>query len=79
MVLKLSERKWPLDDYGMAVKIQLLKMNKTQNWLIEEIKKKLPNQYIDSSNLNRIMTGALKCPNIRKAINEILSIETVNR
>lgn len=38
VVLIISERKRPLTEYGMAVKVQLLKLNKTQTWLIEEVK-----------------------------------------
>lgn len=52
-----------------------MKQSKTQTWLIEEVKKKLPNKYLDSSNLYKIMTGELNSPEIVAAINEILDIE----
>jgi hypothetical protein len=71
----LSERKKPLAEYGIAVKVELLKRSKTQNWLIEEVKKILPNKYLDTSNLNRIMTGELNSPEIVAAINEVLGFE----
>lgn len=75
MVLTISERKRPLTEYGISVKVKLMKQSKTQTWLIEEVKKKLPNKYLDSSNLYKIMTGELNSPEIVAAINEILDIE----
>lgn len=74
MVLIISERKRPLTEYGMAVKVQLLKLNKTQTWLIEEVRKILPNKYLDSSNLYKIMTGELNSKDIQSAINQVLDI-----
>lgn len=74
-MLIISERKKPLTDYGMEIKIKLLTMNKTQNWLIEEVKKILPNKYLDTSNLYKIMTGEINSKDIVSAINSILSID----
>lgn len=74
MVLIISERKRPLTDYGIEVKVQLLKLNKTQMWLIEEVKKLLPNKYLDTSNLYKIMTGEINSPDIVSAINQVLDL-----
>lgn len=52
-------------------------MNKTQTWLIGEIKQLLPEAYIDTSNLYKIMTGSLRSERIEGAINRILGIETI--
>ena len=60
MVLIISERKRPLTEYGVEVKVRLVKLNKTQKWLIEEVKKLLPETYLDTSNLYKIMTGEMK-------------------
>lgn len=62
----------------MQIKLELMKRNKTQEWLISELKKKLPLKYIDSSNLYKIMTGSLKSQDICNAINEVLDIKTAD-
>ncbi len=69
----ISERKRPLTEYGVAVKVKLMKLNKTQKWLIEEVKKLLPETYLDSSNLYKIMTGEIKSIKIETAINQVLN------
>ena len=74
VVLIISERKRPLTEYGVEVKVKLMKLNKTQKWLIGEVKKLLPQTYLDSSNLYKIMTGEIKSTKIESAINQILDI-----
>lgn len=74
VVLIISERKRPLSEYGVEVKVRLVKLNKTQKWLIEEVKKLLPETYLDTSNLYKIMTGEIKSTKIETAINEVLDI-----
>ena len=69
----ISERKRPLTEYGVEVKVKLMKLNKTQKWLIEEVKKLLPETYLDSSNLYKIMTGEIKSIKIETAINRVLN------
>ena len=32
-----SERKKPISEFGFVVKMELLKRNKNQNWLIDEV------------------------------------------
>lgn len=75
----ISERKRPINEYGMRIKVELLNRNKTQTWLIDEIKKILPNKYVDSSNLYKIMTGEISSPEICKAINTILKLDTIKK
>lgn len=69
----ISERKRPLTEYGVEVKVKLMKLNKTQKWLIEEVKKLLPETYLDSSNLYKIMTGEIKSIKIETAINQVFN------
>lgn len=73
-MLTISERKRPLTEYGLEIKFRLMKMSRTQNWLIEEVKKLLPQTYLDTSNLYKIMTGEIKSIKIESAINQILDI-----
>ena len=72
----MNERKRPLTDFGMEIKIQLMRKNKTQMWLIDEVKKILPNKYIDTSNLYKIMTGEICSPDIQAAIGTVLDIKS---
>lgn len=67
-----SERKRHLTKYGISIKVELLRRNKTQTWLIEEVKKILPGKYLDSSNLNKIMIGEISKSDIMTAIDSIL-------
>ncbi len=73
-MLIISERKRQLTEYGMKIKFRLLKLNRTQNWLIEEVRKILPNRYLDTSNLYKIMTGEINSKDIQSAINQVLDI-----
>lgn len=43
-------------DFGKAVKIRLIELDKTQEWLIEQVKERT-GDYFDSSYLHRILTG----------------------
>ena len=45
-------------DFGKAVKIRLIELEKTQDWLIERVKERT-GDYFDSSYLYRLMTGRL--------------------
>ena len=53
---------------------RLLKRGQTQEWLISEIQKLLPEKYVDNSNLYKILTGQINSKGITAAINEILDI-----
>lgn len=68
----MNEVKNQLTKYGKKVKIELIRKGKKQKWLIEELKKKLPNKYIDGSNLNKILTDKINSPDIISAIDEIV-------
>ena len=61
-----------LTEYGKKVKTELININKNQEWLISEMKHKLPNAYIDSSILNKILKGQIKNSKLVPIINEIL-------
>jgi uncharacterized membrane protein YcaP (DUF421 family) len=69
---KMNHRKNPLTEYGIAIKEELLKRGKTQNWLIAEVKKMHPTKHLDVSHLNKIMTGQIKRSEIMNAIDRIL-------
>lgn len=45
-------------DFGKAVKIRLIEMEKTQDWLIEQVKERT-GDYFDSSYLHRLLVGKL--------------------
>lgn len=68
----MFERKNPLTDYGLKVKSAILSSGKSQNWLIEEIKKREPGVYVDSSVLNKVMTGKISKGKLIETINNIL-------
>lgn len=68
----MNHCKNPLTEYGTAIKTELAKRGKTQNWLIAEVKKMFPERYLDVSYLNKIMTGQVKRSEIMNAIDRIL-------
>lgn len=63
-----------LTDFGMSVKMRLLEKNKTQKWLIEEVKSKT-GKFFDSGYLQRLMTGKASSASMTVAIKEILGLE----
>lgn len=68
----LKNSKWcPL---GKEIKKNLIDKEQTQEWLIGEMRLKT-GQYVDSSNLYKIMTGKLKSEKLVNAILEILDIK----
>lgn len=71
----INERKKPVSDFGMEVKLELMKRNKTQNWLIEEIKKLNPTMFIDSSILYKVLTGQVRSGKIVDSVKTILEIK----
>ena len=70
----VNDRKRTVSEFGIAVKIKLIKMNKTQNWLIEEIKKRNPTMFVDSSVLYKVLTGQIVSGKIVDAIKTVLGI-----
>lgn len=71
-----SEPRHRLSPFGVQVKLKLMEQSKTQNWLISEIKERCPNAFVDSSSLNRVLTGRIRSGAVVSAIREILNIET---
>ena len=63
-----------LSKFGKRVKIQLVKKNKSQAWLIEEVKNRT-GLYFDTSYMSKIQTGKKETPKIVQAIKEILEIK----
>lgn len=61
-------------DWGLQVKMELLKQGKEQKWLEEEVTKRT-GLYLDSGYVYKILTGQRNAPKIVSAINEILGIK----
>ena len=68
-------------DFGKAVKIRLVEMEKTQEWLIEQVRERT-GDYFDSGYLYRILSGKLAAengingkPGKAEVIREILGLE----
>lgn len=61
-------------DYGKEIKKRLIDMDKTQVWLIDQVKERT-GLFFDSSYLYKVMTGTLRTPTIVSAINEVLNIK----
>lgn len=60
-------------DFEYKVKNKLLKMKKSQSWLIDEVKKK-HDCFLDSAYMSKIISGKRQAPEIRKAICDVLGI-----
>lgn len=67
-------------EFGKAVKIRLIELEKTQEWLIEQVREKT-GDFFDSSYLYRIMAGKLPAersyngkPGKAEVIREILGM-----
>ena len=61
------------NDFEYKVKNKLLKMKRSQSWLIEEVKK-IHSCYLDSAYMSKILSGKRQAPEIRKAICDVLGI-----
>lgn len=64
----------PLTLFGMQIKIELMKLSKTQEWLISELKKET-GLFADSSLMYKILVGTNNNPKIITAIEKILNIK----
>jgi hypothetical protein len=73
-VIPIENYKNPFTDYGKEVKKRLIELDKSQTWLIEQVKKKT-GMFVDSSVLNKVLTDRLNSKTIITAINEILGIQ----
>lgn len=60
-------------DFGKAIKIRLIELDKSQAWLIDKVKEKT-GLYFDDSYLYKIITGTLATPKVVQAIREILDL-----
>ena len=62
----MKAEKKPLNGFGLTVKHELVDLNRTQRWLIEETKKQLPHRYLDSSYLQKLMVGEVHSEFLRE-------------
>ena len=60
-------------DFGKAVKIRLIELDKNQAWLIEQVKEKT-GLYFDDGYMWKVLSGVLSTPKIMAAIREILDM-----
>lgn len=68
-----------ITSFGKSVKIRLIEMEKTQDWLIEQVKNRT-GLFFDSSYLWKIMNGVVATPGMVEAIREILDLpDPVNK
>lgn len=63
-----------LSDFGLAVKIELIKRGRSQAWLENEVTQRT-GLYVDSGYMYKILTGQRAAPKITAAITEILGVE----
>lgn len=61
-------------DFGLTVKMELLKRGKTQKWLEEEVTSRT-GLFVDDSYMYKILVGQRNAPKIVEAICEILKIK----
>ena len=61
-------------DFGLCVKTELLRIGKSQKWLINVVSEKT-GLFVDSGYMHKILTGQRNAPKIVAAICEVLSIE----
>lgn len=60
-------------EFGKAVKIRLIEMDKTQDWLVEQVRNRT-GLFFDSSYLWKILNGVVSTPGMVVAIREILDL-----
>lgn len=61
-------------DFGLCVKTELLRQDKSQKWLEEAVSEKT-GLYVDRSYMRKVLTGQRNAPKIVAAISEILNIQ----
>ena len=61
-------------DFGLKVKMELLKIGKKQQWLQEEVTKRT-GLFLDSGYIYKILTGERNAPKVVQAIREILGLD----
>ena len=70
----MHKNKWC--SLGILIKKRLIDIEKSQEWLISELRKET-GLYVDSSNLYKIMTGKLQSEKLISGIVKILKLEYV--
>lgn len=60
-------------EFGKEIKKRLIDMEKTQAWLIEQVREKT-GLYMDSSYMHKILTGQLATPKVVAAVREALGL-----
>lgn len=70
----MKAEKKPLNGFGLTVKHELVDLNRTQLWLIEETKKQLPHRYLDSSYLQKLMVGEVHSEEAEAAFLTVLAM-----
>ena len=60
--------------FGKEVRIRLITMDRTQSWLMDEIRERT-GLYMDSSYLSKVLKGEKNPPKVINAIKEILEME----
>lgn len=68
----MGEKK-PLCEFGQNIEIRLVKINRTNAWLIDEVAKDT-GKYFDRSYLHKIKTGEVATPGIVSSIRKILEL-----
>ena len=69
------------NEFGKAVRIRLIELNQSQEWLIEQVRERT-GDYFDSSYLQRLLSGKLPGggrngkPGKAQVIREILGMES---
>lgn len=61
-------------DFGLRVKVELLRIGKEQKWLEEAVAEKT-GLFVDGGYMYKVLTGQRKAPKIVAAICEILNIQ----
>lgn len=65
-----------LSDFGLLVRMELLRKGRSQKWLEEEVKEKT-GLFVDGGYMYKVLTGQRSAPKIVAAIKEILDIREV--
>lgn len=66
-------KKKELTEFGRKIEIGLISFNQTQEWLIEEVRKK-SGMYVDRSIMHKIKTGQVKDSALNNYIRDVLEM-----
>lgn len=62
-----------ITNYGKMVKKRLIDLERTQNWLTEEVNK-ITGLHSDSKYIGKVLRGVRQSQNVKSAINEVLGL-----